>query len=85
VLCSPAPSPTTADLPLPLQRMSYDQLARLWRRTVDRLTDMSVELHSLRHDAPTEQVEAVEHRLASARRALVEIELAMQQLRLRRA
>ena len=85
MLCSPAPSPSTADLSLPLQRMTRDQLARLWRRTVDRLTEMSVELHSLSHDAPAERVEAVESRLASARRALVEIELAMQQLRLQRA
>ena len=62
--------------------MSRDQLAQLWRRTVDRLTEMSVELHSLRHDASPEQVDAVESRLARARRRLVEIELAMQQLRL---
>lgn len=85
MLCSPAPSPTTADPPLPLQRMSREQLAALWRRTVDRLTDMSVELYSLRHDAPAEHVTAVESRLAHARRTLVEIELAMQQLRLRGA
>jgi hypothetical protein len=65
--------------------MGGDELAQLWRQTVDLLTDLSVELYSLRHDAPTHQVEAVESRLAGARRALVEIEVAMQQLRLSRA
>ena len=85
MLCPPAPPPTTADPPVPLQRMTSDQLAQLWRRTVDRLTDMSVELHSLRHDAPMEQVHHVESQLARARRMLVEIELAMQELRLSRA
>ncbi|HET7311484.1 MAG TPA: hypothetical protein VFJ17_09175 [Mycobacteriales bacterium] len=65
--------------------MSRDQLARLWRRTVDRLTEMSIELYSLGHDAPAERVDAVESRLARTRRALVEIELAMQELRLRGA
>ena len=82
MLCSPAPYPTTADASLPLQRMGRDQLAQLWRRTVDQLTDLSVELYSLRHDAPTDEVDAVESRLARTRRALVEIELAMQELRL---
>ena len=85
MLCSPAPSPATADPSLPLQRMSREQLAQLWRRTVDRLTDLSVELYSLRHDASFEQVDAVESRLATTRRTLVEIELAMQELRLRGA
>jgi hypothetical protein len=68
-----------------LQRLTREQLAALWRRTVDRLTDLSVELHSLRHDASPEQVDAVESRLANTRRTLVEIELAMQELRLGRA
>jgi hypothetical protein len=85
VLCSPAPYPPTVDPPLPLQRMTREQLAQLWRRTVDRLTEMSIELYTLRHDAPPEQIDAVESRLASARRTLVEVELAMQQLRLRGA
>ncbi|HET6817050.1 MAG TPA: hypothetical protein VFH66_07490 [Mycobacteriales bacterium] len=83
MLCSPAPSSST--LALPLQRMSRDELAYLWRRTVDHLTEMSVELHSLRHDAPLDHVESVESRLAETRRTLVEIELAMQRLRLRGA
>jgi hypothetical protein len=85
VLCTPAPSPSTADASLPLQRVGRDQLAMLWRRTVDRLTELSIELHSLGHDAPVEHVDAVESRLAHARRTLVEIELAMQQLRLSRS
>jgi hypothetical protein len=43
---------------------------------------MSVELYSLRHDAPPEHVAEVESRLAYARRTLVEIELAMQRRRM---
>ena len=85
MLCSPAPSPLIAEALLPLQGMSRDQLAQLWRRTVDRLTEMSVELYTLRPNAPEEHVEEVESRLAQARRALVDIELALQQLRLRGA
>lgn len=82
MLLTPAPPPPTADHAPPLQLMTREELSQLWRRTVDRLTELSVELHSLRHDTPPEQVDEVESRLAFARRTLVEVELAMQRLRL---
>jgi hypothetical protein len=82
LLLSPAPPPPPADPALPLHLLTRDQLSQLWRRTVDRLTAMSVELHSLQHDAPPEHVQDVESRLAYARRTLVEIELAMQRRRM---
>ena len=85
MLLSPAPPAPPSDPSLPLHLLTREQLSQLWRRTVDRLTAMSVELHSLRHDAPPEHVEQVESRLASARRTLVEIELAMQRRRMSEA
>lgn len=82
MLLSPAPPATVPDPALPLHLLTREQLSQLWRRTVDRLTTMSVEFHSLRHDAPPEHVEDVESRLAYTRRTLVEIELAMQRRRM---
>lgn len=80
---TPAASPA-ADPPfVPSQRLeALDQLNRRWRRTVDRLTELSIELHGFDADVAPERVALVEARLAAARRSLVEIETSLQRLRL---
>ena len=80
---TPAASPA-ADPPfVPSQRAeALDQLNRRWRRTVDRLTELSIELHGFGADVAPERVALVEARLAAARRSLVEIETSLQRLRL---
>jgi hypothetical protein len=77
------PTPAPADPPaVPTQRSeSLDRLNRRWRVTVDRLTTLSIELHSFGDDVAPERVALVEARLAAARRRLVEIETSMQRLR----
>jgi hypothetical protein len=59
----------------------HDQLTALWRSTVDRLTELSIQLHSFGDDTPTERVAAIESCLASARRTLVEVETSLHRLR----
>ena len=68
-------------LAAPLVADPYDQLTALWRSTVDRLTELSIQLHSLSDDAAPEDVAAVESCLASVRRTLVEVETSMHRLR----
>ena len=82
----PSSAPTAgspADLSLlPAQRVdSLDLLDRRWRITVDRLTRLSIELHSFDDDVAPERVALVEARLAAVRRRLVEIETSMQRER----
>jgi hypothetical protein len=59
----------------------HDELTALWRSTVDRLTELSIQLYSFADDTPAEHVAAVESRLASARRTLVEVETSLHRLR----
>jgi hypothetical protein len=77
------PKPAPADpLSVPAQRNeSLDRLNRRWRVTVDRLTTLSIELHSFGDDVAPERIALVEARLAAARRRLVEIETSMHRLR----
>src|SRR3954451_3829304 len=78
--------PTHApDRPAPLstlQRLkAHDQLTVLWRRAVDDLTQLSVELYGFGHDAPAERGGAVGERPRGPRRTLVEVEMALKKLR----
>lgn len=80
---TPAASPAADPPVVPSQRLeALDQLNRRWRSTVDRLTELSIELHGFDDDTPPEQIVFVETRLAAARRSLVEIETSLQRLRL---
>jgi hypothetical protein len=65
----------------PQRPESLDHLNRRWRITVDRLTELSIELHGFEDDADPERVALVEARLAAVRRSLVEIETSLQRLR----
>jgi hypothetical protein len=80
---SPLTTASAADPPVvPPQRLdSLDELNRRWRVTVERLTELSIELHSFGDDVPSERVALVEARLAAVRRSLVEIETSLQRLR----
>ena len=76
-----APSPS-ADPSSSFDRTrTHDALTSLWRVTVDRLTDLSIERYSYADDAPPAQVALLESRLAALRRTLVEVETELHQLR----
>jgi len=84
VLRSTVSTPASAADPpvVPPQRHALpDELNRRWRVTIDRLTELSIELHGFGDDVPPERVALVEARLAAARRSLVEIETSLQRLR----
>ena len=77
-------APPTAD-PLDPSSVEFDrireQLNLLWRLTIDRLTDLSIQLHALGDDADADTLIALESRLAASRRRLVEVETALHRLR----
>jgi hypothetical protein len=80
----PSSAPPSADHPAPASvdfDRTRDQLNLLWQLTIDRLTDLSVELYGLDDDADTDTVAALESRLAATRRRLVEVETALHRLR----